>query len=100
MKYETKLKIIGVVKKLLRWNETIHQSPIIEVKRFDIRIAQSRQMYLDKDLMILSLDQLKYHANLQLMSELDANGIIKYETIGGVTTGHKTFIATLKVIVP
>jgi hypothetical protein len=102
MKHETKLKIVQVIKSLLRWNETQYQSPVIEIQRFNIRMVQSHQRYSHRDLMVLSFDQLKYHANLQLISQLEANGLIKYETVDNPNelTAHKTFVASLKVIIP
>ena len=102
MKLETKRKILIFVSKILRYTPSKDKPPFILLEYEKVVIVQSQQMFPAKELQMLSLDQLKYHAQLNLMSELDAAGVIVYETRSDMTSGYdmKIFEARIRIVKP
>jgi len=102
MKYKTKLKLIRWFKKLIRFDETKQTSHFAKINKYAIKTIVHNQVYSQKDINVLALDQLKYHSNLNLISELDKMNLIKYEKIKYPYSvkNEEVFRATLTVIVP
>jgi len=102
MKQETKRKIIFFVRKLLRYDVTKDPNSIMIIRTDQVKFLRSQQMFRKQELTMLSEDQIKYHANMNLMSELEKQGLIKYETrdCDPNTFEHCIFEAQLKVITP
>lgn len=102
MKHETKYKIISFVRRLLNYKPTAENGGKIEVDYKSIVHIRSQQSYSRKEIIGLSLEQLQYHAQLNLMSELHKHGMIKYETRANphIDGDFHIFEASLKVIKP
>lgn len=102
MKHETKHKILFFVRWLLKYKPTAENGGKIEVEYKRIALIRSQQMYSRKEIIGLSPEQLQYHAQLQLMSELHKHSMIKYETRANphIDGDFHIYEASLQVIKP
>jgi hypothetical protein len=78
MKIETKLKILHWVEKLLRWRATDDMYPIIIKEERQIQLVRADQLIPEKELLMISEDQLKFSIGLELLTELQKTPVIKY----------------------
>lgn len=102
MKTETKKKILFFIRKLLKYDPTKDVSPWIEIETRKVHLIRSQQMYRKQEITMLSEDQIKYHAQLQLMSEMDKQGMIDYgfRDCDPANSEYCVYEAALKVIYP
>jgi hypothetical protein len=103
MKIETKRKILWWVKRILNYCEYADKYPYIVTEQRKVLNFQSRQCYPKQEINILSEDQMKYFANMQLLSELEKHNVIRYtKEVADFTErpGDIVYTAILKVITP
>jgi len=97
MTIDTKRKILWWVKRILNYCEYADNKPYLIIEKGRVLDFRSKQCYHD----IISEDQMKYFANMQLMSELEKNKIICYtKDVAAFNSNAIVYTAMLKVIVP
>ena len=101
MKIETKRRILWFVKRVINYCECADNMPYLIVEQRKVLNFKSRQCYSKHE--TLDEDQMRYFANMQLMSELEKHKIINYtKDVANFTErpGDIVYTAMLKVITP
>jgi hypothetical protein len=81
MTIEVKRKILWWVKRVLNYCEYADRYPYIVVEHRKLIKIRSEHHYPNRELLMVSEDQIHYAANMQLMDELEKNKLIRYSQI-------------------
>lgn len=100
MKLATKLKILKFVKKVLKYYESKELPPLIEIERFRIRKVATEHMYSDREVMMISEDQIHYALNTAIIEELVKNNLVKYSKFHSNFDAHVRIRAEVYIILP
>lgn len=96
MKIETKRKVIQFIKRVLRYYETHERPPFQIIEERKVQLVRHVHQYPERELQLISVDQIRYASNQALIDELEKNQFIKYDI--DYKTNRVT--ASLKVILP
>lgn len=93
-----KRKIIWWVKRVLNYCEYADNKSYVVFETKNIIKIRSEHKYPSHEISMVSTDQIHYAANMQLMSELEKNKMIKYSEIK--EREYVRVVAELNVISP
>jgi hypothetical protein len=101
MKIETKRKILHWVKAVLHYYEYKDScANFIVLEKHKIQTVRSNHSYHNRELAMISEDQVHFAAGMNMLTVLEANNFITYERLKDVNPDCTRVVATLKVVTP
>ena len=101
MTIETKRKIIHWVKAFLGYYEYKDNSNMfLVIEKHKLQVVRSNHIYTNHELKMISDEQVRFAAGMNLLTTLEANSYITYERVKDSDPDCTRVVATLKVITP